>query len=103
MKVKREGGHVVLTREKGDQNPKDESHLFYLIRNQLRKEGEDVIKKEMSKDGHMISDNVFYVRSRKPKSAGSYAIYDSRYALRDSAEEYRKNGTVTLSLIDLSE
>lgn len=100
MKVEPKKGSVTITREKGDPRVKNESDLWYKIRNVLRKQGEDVIKKEMSKDGHMVSDGIFYVRSRKA-GKGSFMIYDDRYQVRDSAEDYNKEGTVTLSLTDM--
>ncbi len=100
MKVEPKKGSVTITKGKGDPRVKNESDLWYKIRNVLRKQGEDVIKKEMSKDGHMVSDGIFYVRSRKP-GKGSFMIYDDRYQVRDSAEDYNREGTVTLSLTDM--
>lgn len=63
--------------------------------------GEDVIKKEMSKDGHMVSDHVYYVRSRKVGRPGAYAIYDANYAVRNAAEDFN-NGAVNLVVGDMS-
>ena len=87
-----------LIREEGDRRMKSESDLFYRLRNVLRRRGEDVIKKEMSKDGHMVSDGIYYVRSRNVRRPDAYAIYDSNYAVRDSAEEFNREGEVTLDM-----
>lgn len=103
MKMTKSQGNVTLTREPGDRRFKNDSDLFYKLRNLLRAEGEDVIKKEMSKDGHMVSDHVFYVRSRNPGRPGTYGIYDPRYQLRSVAEDFNKEGSVTLTVVDLSE
>lgn len=102
MKVSKSGNRVTVTRQPGDQHVSNESNFWYKLRNVLRKMGEDVIKKEMSKDGHMVSDHVFYVRTRKIGRSGSWGIYDSNYALRDAAKEYNE-GKVDLTLADLSE
>lgn len=102
MRLTKKGGWVTLTRESGERRAKNESDLFYRLRNVLKKEGEDVIKKEMSKDGHMVSDHVFYVRTRKIDGPGAYAIYDNYYATRDAAEEFN-NGSVTLRMASMEE
>lgn len=102
MKMTKSESSVTLTREPKERALKNESDLFYKLRNLLRAEGEDVIKKEMSKDGHLVSDGIFYVRSRHPGRPGTYGIYDPRYQLRSVAEDFNKNGTVTLSVVDLS-
>jgi len=97
MRLTKKGGTVTLTREKDEPRVKNESDLFYRLRNVLKAKGEDVIKKEMSKDGHMISDDVFYVRTRKVNVKGAYGIYDPYYATRDAAAEYNK-GAVTFNV-----
>lgn len=97
MRVSREGNKIILTRVEGEKRVSDESNLYYRLRNYLRNKGEDVIKKEMSKDGHLVSDGVYYVRSRRPGRPGSYYIYDPRYALRDAAQEFNE-GKVELQI-----
>lgn len=91
-------GTVTLRRQPGEPAVKNESGLFHRLRNTLQELGEDVIKKEMGKDGHLVSDKVYYVRSRKTTSPGAYALLDDQYALRNSASEYNRNGNVTLSI-----
>ena len=103
MRVTKTGNRVTVTRDPGDPRVSNESNFWYKLRNTLKKMGEDVIKKEMSKDGHMVSDHVFYVRTRKFGREGAWGIYDSSYALRDAAKEYNEKGQISLSLADLSE
>lgn len=102
MQISRIGKRVIVTRDPGDPRISNESNLWYKIRNVLLKKGEDVIKKRMWKDGHMVDDNIFWVRSRKYKP-GSYGIYDPDYAVRNMMEEYNYEGRVTLSIISLLE
>ncbi len=98
MKLLRSKNHVKLIREKGDRALKSDSDLFYQLRNLLRAEGEDVIKKEMAKDGHLISDGIFYVRSRKVGQPESFAIWDDLYQTRSSREDFNKEGEVELAI-----
>jgi hypothetical protein len=102
MRLIRHGYYLTLEREPGEARISNESNLFYKLRNVLRRVGEDVIKKEMAKDGHMVSEHVFYVRSRAIGRPGSYAIYDEHYAVRDAAKEFNE-GSVTLSIADMSD
>jgi hypothetical protein len=103
VRLIRHGNNLTLERESGEARVVNESDLFYRLRNVLRQVGEDVIKKEMSKDGHMVSDRIFYVRSRRRGRPGSYAIWDRHYATRDAAQEFNYKGSVTLSIDDLSD
>lgn len=93
---------VWLVREPGERRVKNESDLFYRLKTTLQDLGEDVIKKEMVKDGHLTSDGVYYVRSRKHKAPGAFAIYDGQYMVRNSAEDYNKAGMVKLDIMMLS-
>lgn len=49
-------------------NPKEqyygESAFYYALKKKLIEMGYDVIKKLMWKDGHMVDDNQYYIRSR---------------------------------------
>jgi hypothetical protein len=54
-----------------------ESAFWYALRNELRTLGYDVIKKRMSKDGHLVSEGVFYVRARKQPG---FMVWDGLYA-----------------------
>jgi hypothetical protein len=82
-----------VTKEKGDMRIINESHLMYRILQSLKSQGYDVIKKRMWKDGHMVSDSIQYIRTRKPKPY-DFAIWDDQYAIRDSAKGYETDGCI---------
>jgi hypothetical protein len=57
-----------------------ESAWWYVLKQCLNEQGHDLVKKIMSKDGHMVggSDGPYYLRDRKHR----YSFYDPNYALR---------------------
>ncbi len=77
---------------------RSESDLWYRVKNTLISMGHDVIKKQMTKDGHLVSDGVYYVRTRKQDGFGSYMIYDDRYAIRNIKDEMNTSGMVKLDV-----
>lgn len=89
-----------LTKEAGDKRYKrgyalPESGLLYDVLKALKKQGQDVIKKRMWRDGHMMDDNQQYIRTRhymtsEPGTAGEFAIYNNRWTIEDAGEEYNK-------------
>lgn len=95
--------YLTLIREPGEPAVKDESQLLHRLKKLLVARGEDVIKKLMWKDGHMVDDRQHYVRSRNPRKEGSYAIHDPEYAIRNAAEEYNKKGQVDLEIVGLGD
>ena len=68
MKVELLENSCKITREVGDKKlygMSGESLLLYKIKKELIKQGYDVIKKRMWKDGHMYgNDEMQYIRSR---------------------------------------
>lgn len=90
MLITYEGSTVVITREKGERCTRSESDLFYRLRNVLRNQGKDVIKKSPGKDGHLTSA-PYYIRERKWK----WCIFDQYYALRDASKDFN-SGRVEL-------
>ncbi len=90
MKVKLSNGGCKVTREIKDPKIYSESRLLYLVKKELIRQGYDVIKKLMSKDGHLVSDTEHYIRDRRDK----FAIWFGSYALRFSYEDYNKDGEV---------
>jgi hypothetical protein len=84
----------------GDAKPakfKSESAFWFALKNELAKQcAMDLVKKVMSKDGHMVGGNgyPYYLRDRKWK----YCIHDHLYAIRDLAKDFNKDGVVTLSV-----
>lgn len=93
--------HVcIVTKEKGDRYYRDggfgsrESNFLHNVKKELRAQGWDVIKKRMWKDGHMVDEHQHYIRDRQH----TFAIWWTSYALRDSAEDFNKEGSVTLQV-----
>jgi hypothetical protein len=90
--------------EKGDRkfyksgwgNP--ESAFLYKVKNELIKQGYDVIKKLMCKDGHLVDDKQQYIRSRR-RIKNEIMIYNSNYAIHDAGEEFNKNGEYELLIV----
>ena len=99
--------YLEIEREEGD--PKrftnggwgsGESAFLYWLKGLLNKQGHDLIKKRMWKDGHMVSDEQQYLRVRDKKAikrgCPNIAVWNGRYALEDLAEEWNKYGIVTV-------
>ena len=91
-------GRVYIEREASDKRPSNESHLLYMIKQELIRQGFDVIKKRMWKDGHMVSDHCQYIRSRKVTEPTAFMLWDGNYAVRDLAQEFNRTGKVSLLL-----
>ena len=81
MKITLKECCCIVTREPGDpayygvRNAAGESALLYAIKKQLSAQGYDLIKKRMSKDGHLMSDMQQYLRTRKPSGDPDKDIY----------------------------
>jgi hypothetical protein len=94
MKVEINGNQCVITKEAGD--PKfygmsGESLLLYKIKQELIKQGYDVIKKRIQKDGHMIGDEEMqYIRTRNWKAKDFMMIYDGDYVFRAMTGDFNK-------------
>lgn len=88
----------------GNRKFKNESAFWYELKKTLMAEKReffncgpaDLVKKVMSKDGHMVGGDTypFYLRDRKHR----FCIYDPRYAERDLAEDLYKKGAVYLTI-----
>jgi len=77
-----------------------ESWFLHRVKQELIKQGFDVIKKRMWKDGHMVSDDQQYIRSRSGlKTPEEFAIYNENYAIYDAGEEFNRSGEMYLSVI----
>lgn len=105
MKININQGSVTITRENGDKkyygiaNGAGESKFFHDLKKELNKQGYDLIKKRMWKDGHLVDDMQQYLRTRK-KGAGKadIAIYSTFWAIRGANEDFN-NGEVTLCVM----
>ena len=86
-------GETTCVVERGDsQKMYSESWLFTKIRDELRRQGHDVIKKAPEKDGNLTS-MPYYIRSRNLKKPG-FHVSDGRYALRSAYQEYNEGRLV---------
>ena len=94
MKVELQKSHCIITREEGDPKIYSESLLLHKVKKELIKQGYDVIKKRMWKDGHLYGDDTLqYIRSRDLKHQDSpefFEVYDNFYAVRAMTTEYNK-------------
>jgi hypothetical protein len=92
-----------VVKESGDIRFKDsnwgsaESTFLHHVKVELMKQGYDLIKKRMWKDGHLVSDTQLYIRTRSIKS-NYFAIWNSQYALYDAGLEFNEYGIVNLAL-----
>lgn len=86
MKVELSNSGCKVPRENEDPKLYNESRLLHLVKKELIKQGYDVIKKFMWKDGHLVSDTEHYIRERN----GDFVIWFSAYALRFSYEDYNE-------------
>ena len=77
MKVALSNNYLTVIRE---ETYRTESAWWYALKNLLNSHGYDLIKKVMSKDGHMVGGDTYpyYLRDRK----GAYCFMDCDYALR---------------------
>jgi hypothetical protein len=87
-----------ITFERGtDPRIRNESDFYHKLRKLLRKMDFDVIKKLGYKDGHLIDEHIYIVRSRHLNRNG-FVIYDDRYALRLVHEDFNTEGKVQLTI-----
>ena len=94
-----------VTREASDPKYRDggwgnaESRLLYHVQQELKKQGHDIIKKRMWKDGHLMDDLQQYLRTRNAKSKRPHVyVWDTEWAISSSADEFNTNGTVTFKV-----
>jgi len=105
MKVQLKGNACIVTKEKGDKNfygvvnAAGESALLYHVKNILNKQGYDLIKKRMHKDGHLVSDMQQYLRARKKNSDNTknICIYNPNWLVEGAEVDYNQ-GQVILSV-----
>lgn len=79
-------------------NAAGESRLLHLVKQELNKQGYDLIKKRMWRDGHLVDDLQQYLRTRK-KGAGKADIYIyNQYWAVDGAEVAYNEGHAELTV-----
>lgn len=103
-----ESGKCIVIKEEGDKSipvsgwiktygGDPSSTLLYNIKKILNKRGYNLIKKRMSKDGHLTSEEKQYLVTRN-KRGQNFCIYDSQYDIRDAREDFNIEGKVVLSI-----
>ena len=102
MKVTLKGHACTVVREDGDphfrgiQNAAGESRLLYHVKRELTRQGYDIIKKRMWRDGHLMADMQQYLRTRCPSTSHCLMIYNPRWAIEGADETLNREGSVTL-------
>lgn len=104
MKVTLDFGYKTCTVLKEEGDPRfhntdwasAESTFLYHVKKELEKQGYDVIKKRMWKDGHLVDDTQQYIRTRKD----GFYIYNDYHAICDAGEEFNETGNVNLALVE---
>ena len=106
MKVEIDGDKCVVTREQGDPKFRDgmwgdgESWLLYRVKQVLKAQGHDLVKKRMSKDGHMVDDRQQYLRTRSPKSPEPHIyVLNGSWAIEGADKEFNRDGRVELMVV----
>lgn len=94
MKVTLGGCECLVEREANDPPIKDESHLLYQVKKVLQAQGFDVVKKPMWKDGHLVSGDQRYVRTRD----WGFCVWDGAFDIHNSAQEYNRDGKFTFGV-----
>jgi hypothetical protein len=97
MKVEVNKYDVTVTREEGDKRVKNESQLLHLVKVEMLKQGFNVIKKRMWKDGHLVDDEQQYIRTR----GWRFCVYNAHYAITDAAKAYNKEGVYYFQRVEL--
>jgi len=98
MHFRFEGNSLIVSRGAG-KKIYSESAFFHKLKLELIKVGFDVIKKEMAKDGHMVSEGIYYVRSRNMNKPGAFMVWDGDYQIRATYTPYNEDdGWVRLSV-----
>ena len=82
----------------GVMNAAGESRLLYAIKNQLNKDGWDLIKKRMHKDGHLMAEMQQYLRTRKPTGNPDkdIYIYNGFWQIRGAEEDFNAGNLVLI-------
>ena len=104
MKAEIKNNACIVTREQNDpcfygkQNASGESKLLYHVKNILNKQGYDLIKKRMYKDGHLVDDLQQYLRVRKATGnpEKDICIYNQHWSIQGAETAYNKTGRTVL-------
>jgi hypothetical protein len=104
MKIRLVGETCTVTREPDDRRFRDggwgdaESQLLYQVKLKLNALGFDLIKKRMHRDGHLVDEQMQYLRSRVKRNP-SIAIWNNRYQIESAATVFNREGRVELRVL----
>ena len=94
MKTVKSKDKVKIFRTKDDPKYYKETTLWHAIKKELLERGDDVIKKLMYKDGHMVDEHEYYIRDRKWKYCYRHINFHKRFLW----DKFNKEGEVILSI-----
>lgn len=95
MKIRVIYNTLVLSKEDGDMRMRDDSHLLYQAKLVLQRAGLDAIKKRMSADGNLVSEEQQYLCARDR----SWGAYDGSYAISAKFLDFNAGRPVALLLV----
>lgn len=89
--------NVVVEATAEKERYRTESAFFYALKIVLQAQGYDVIKRLMSRDGHLMGEEKYthYIRDRKWK----FAVIDGNWAVRAVEKEFNDSRSVNLQMV----
>ena len=99
-KVTKEPGDIVYRNGGFAGGNAGESRLLYHVKNILNKQGYDLIKKRMWKDGHMVDDRQQYLRARRKTGDTNkdIVIYNNSWTIRGAEVAFNEGGVAYLTV-----
>ena len=101
MKIDLQEHILIVERETNDitypNTSGGESRFLYHIKKELNKQGYDMIKKLMRKDGHLVDVRQQYIRSRKV-THGIY-IFDPQWSIRFTTTPFNEDEKLELMVV----
>jgi hypothetical protein len=95
MKVTLTEHSCTVERTPDDPRFSTEHTFLYHVRNALRAQGQDVVKRRLSQDGHLMGDDKLpYIRARD----WSFFIFFAQWQLRTMLDDWREDGSVYLTV-----
>lgn len=95
MKVEIKGSVCTVVREPGDPRFKTESTLLHHVKKALAMQGFDLIKKRMCKDGHLVSAEQQYLRTRR---RDGICVFNPRWQVEGAESRFNRDGSVDLAV-----
>jgi hypothetical protein len=92
MRVDLQKTRCIIFRLEGDPHFPSETAFWYALKRELQSQGHDVIKRLMTRDGHLVSEGVYYIRDRKCK----WCLEDPMRDIDAIHQTYNAYGVITL-------